>query len=307
MTPPPVAVVVVSWNSRDDLPDCLASLEKATVALEVVVVDNASTDGSAAVARAACPSARVLEPGHNLGFGAASNLGWRSARAPHVLFLNPDAQLQTGALEALCAVLLARPEVGIVGPATRYADGAPQLSFGRALTPWSEWGQRRLVRGLRTRDPRVVAEVEAMLARAHDPDWVSGSCLLARRTLLEALGGFDEQFFLYEEDVDLCVRARAAGSLVAFTPAARVVHRQGRSMAAASLPSALEYDRSHLAYYRKHHGPAGAFGLRSWLTALGLLGLAASAFGRAGAENRARSRARLRLGLFGRDVVHRAA
>ena len=129
------------------------------------------------------------------------------------------------------ALLEARPDVGIVGPATRNADGSPQVSFGPDLTPSSEWRQRRLVRAVQARDPQVLrARLEARCSREHEPDWVSGSCLLARRSLLEALGGFDERFFLYEEDVDLCVRARQAGARVVFTPTARVIHRLGRSM-----------------------------------------------------------------------------
>jgi len=259
-TEPRVAVVVVSWNSREDLPRCLRSLESVGLPLEVVVVDNASADDSATAARAALPSAGVIEAGDNLGFGRASNLGWRATQATYVLFLNPDAEVAPGAVEAMAGLLDTRPEVGIVGPRTRNADGTPQLSFGPDLTPLSEWRQGRLVRGVRARRPRVLAEVESLSAFEHEPAWVSASCLLTRRTLLERLDGFDERFFLYEEDVDLCVRARQAGFRVLFTPAAQVVHGLGRSMDLAGGRARAEYDRSHLLYYRKHHG--------GWRTAL---------------------------------------
>jgi N-acetylglucosaminyl-diphospho-decaprenol L-rhamnosyltransferase len=269
---PRVAVVVVAWNSREDLPRCLRSLEAGGRQLEIVVVDNGSADGSAAVARAVLPSARVIEAGANLGFGRASNLGWRATRAPYVLFLNPDAEVVPRAVEVMAGVLDARPEVGIVGPRTRNADGTPQLSFGPDLTPLSEWRQGRLVRGVRARDPRVLAEVESLSAREHEPAWVSASCLLTRRPLLERLDGFDERFFLYEEDVDLCVRARQAGFRVLFTPAAQVVHSLGRSMERAAGRARAEYDRSHLLYYRKHHG--------GWRTAFLRLSLAIKEAGR---------------------------
>jgi GT2 family glycosyltransferase len=297
---PQAAVVIVSWNSRDDLPSCLRSLETVTVPLEVVVVDNASSDGSAAAAREASPRVRVLEAGSNHGFARAANLGWRATTASYVLFLNPDAELTSGALEALQAVLEARPEVGIVGPATCNADGTPQVSFGPDLTPWNEWRQRRLVRGVRARDPRALADVEALSAREHEPAWVSGSCLLARRTLLERLGGFDERFFLYEEDVDLCLRARQAGLRIVFTPAARIVHRLGQSMEKDSVRARIEYDRSHLLYYRKQNGTLLTGLLRLYLAAAGLVSLLPVRSGRDRAAGGSIARARLRLATFGR-------
>ena len=249
-----VAVVVVSWNSRDDLVACLGSLAAVGIPLEIVVVDNASADGSADAARATAPQATVMDAGENLGFARASNRGWRASRAPYVLFLNPDATVASGAVEALVAVLEARPDVGVVGPVTANADGSLQVSFGPDLTPLGEWRQRRLVRGVRARDPRVLAWLEEATAREVEPAWVSGSCLLTRRSLLEGLGGFDEAFFLYEEDVDLCLRARQKGFRVVVTPTARVTHRLGRSMERAGARARLEYDRSHLHYYEKHNG-----------------------------------------------------
>ena len=255
MSEPALAVVVVSWNSRDDLPECLRSLATVSLPLELVVVDNASSDGSAEAARAIAPQATVVGAGENLGFARASNRGWRATRAPYVLFLNPDARVTPGAVEALHQVLETRPDVGIVGPLTKNADGTPQVSFGPDLTPLGEWRQRRLVGAVRARDPRAMAWVESATARELEPAWVSGSCLLTRRALLEALGGFDEAFFLYEEDVDLCLRARKSGARVVLTPDARVIHRLGRSMERAGSVPRIEYDRSHLHFYRKHNGP----------------------------------------------------
>jgi N-acetylglucosaminyl-diphospho-decaprenol L-rhamnosyltransferase len=288
---PRVAVIVVSWNARDDLVACLRSLRAVTAPLEVVVVDNASEDGSAAAARQSFPDARVIEPGANLGFARACNLGWRATRAPYVLFLNPDAEVAPAAVEALAAVLDARPDVGIVGPATRYADGRPQVSFGPDLTPLGEWRQQRLMRAVRARDARTLSSLEAAISREHEPAWVSASCLMTRRSLLENLGGFDERFFLYEEDVDLCVRARHAGFRVAFTPSASVTHRLGRSMERSSERARIEYDRSHLYFYRKHRGPWATALLRVYLGVTGLAGLV-----RAGTDDD-RKVARARLGL----------
>lgn len=267
-----VAVVVVSYNTREDLVRCLRSLaSQVTLPIETVVVDNASTDGSAAAACMTLPSAAVLENAENLGFGAASNRGWRASSAPYVLFLNSDAVVTAGAVEALARLLDERPEVGIVGPRTVGEDGRIQVSTGPDLTPSAEWGQRRLVHGVREGQADALREAESRHAREHEPFWVSGSCLLARRSALEAVGGFDESFFLYEEDVDLCARARAAGWRIVFTPAATVRHRLGRSMEKAGQRARLEYHRSHLLYYRKHRGLLPTTVLRLLIGARGAL------------------------------------
>ena len=267
---PKVTAVVVSYNTRDDLLRCLASLAAhVRLPLEVVVVDNASTDGSAAAVRAAYPAARVLESPANQGFSAANNAGIRASSAPQVLVLNSDAELTPGALETLSGLLDARPDVGVVGPRTVNPDGSVQLSFGPDLTPLSEWRQRSLVLGLRARRPEALREAEQRASREHEPDWVSGSCFLARRAALEAIGGFDEGFFLYEEDADLCRRLRGAGWRVLYTPAAEVRHALGQSMARDPARARREYRRSHLRYYQKHNGPLLTALLRAYLAVTG--------------------------------------
>jgi GT2 family glycosyltransferase/glycosyltransferase involved in cell wall biosynthesis len=266
LTAPRVSAVVVSHNTRDDLLRCLAALAtRVRLPLEVIVVDNASADGSAAAVRRDHPEVRVLESPENLGFARANNLGLREARAPHVLILNSDAEVARGAVETMAALLEARSDVGIVAPRTLNEDGSVQVSFGEALTPLAEWRQQRLVRGVRARRRGALLEAARRASMEHEPAWVSASCLLARREVLDAVGGFDEAFFLYEEDVDLCVRVRRAGYKVVFTPAAEVVHRLGTSMARSPERAAFEYHRSHLIYYRKHQGPLATALLRSYL------------------------------------------
>jgi GT2 family glycosyltransferase len=178
----------------------------------------------------------------------------------------------------MAELLTLRPDVGLVGPRTLSSDGTVQISFGPALTPLAELRQRRLVRGVRRREAAALHSAEELAGREHEPDWVSASCFLARREALAAVGGFDESFFLYEEDVDLCVRLRQLGWRVLFSPAAVVVHHLGRSMDQSPSRARLEYHRSHLRYYRKHNGPidrlilrgiiAGS-GLSAWLRSLG--------------------------------------
>ena len=169
----------------------------------------------------------------------------------------------------MSGLLDARSGVGVVGPLTRNPDGTVQPSFGSDLTPLSEWRQRSLVLGVRARRPAALREAERRASREHEPDWVSGSCFLARRAALEAVGGFDEGFFLYEEDADLCRRLRGAGWRVLYTPAAEVRHALGRSAAQAPARARLEYHRSHLRYYRKHNGPLLTTLLRAYLAVTG--------------------------------------
>ena len=287
--PPRVTAVVVSFNTRDDLRRCLASLRAhAGLPCEVVVVDNASADASADMVRAEFPEARLIRNRENVGFSRANNQGLREAAGAYVLILNSDAELAPGALPALVALLDARPRVAAVGPRTLNPDGTVQVSFGPALTPVAEWRQRRLVRGVERRDPAALAEAEAHAAVEREPDWVSGSCLLARKDALDSVGGFDESFFLYEEDVDLCLRLRRAGWTVVFTPAAAVVHHLGRSMQTDPARVRLEYHRSHLRYYRKHNGALLSAALRAFIGAGAAVGWLAAAG--PGPERRGRRR-----------------
>jgi N-acetylglucosaminyl-diphospho-decaprenol L-rhamnosyltransferase len=287
MTTPRVSAVVVSFESRDDLGTCLASLAAhGGKALQTIVVDNASTDGSADVVAHAHPEVKLVRNAANEGFARACNQGASVAGAPYLLFLNPDAQVEPGAVDTMAGVLDDEPTVGIVGPRTLGEDGNAQVSFGPALGLAAEWRQRQLVRGVRRRDPEALRAADGQASARSEPDWVSGSCLLIRREAFDRVSGFDEGFFLYEEDVDLCVRVRAAGWRVLFEPAAVVRHRLGRSMARAADRARLEYHRSHLRYYRKHNGALATAGLRGMLAATALVGwtrstLAGEAAGRA--------------------------
>jgi N-acetylglucosaminyl-diphospho-decaprenol L-rhamnosyltransferase len=262
---PAVSVVVVSYNTRELLVACLASLAHTSLPLQVIVVDNASADGSADAARAHGPHVEVIANTENLGFGAANNAGLRAAQAPYVLVLNSDAAIRPGTIETLAGVLDARPDAGVVGPRTVGADGRPQVSFGPDLTPWNEWRQRRLVTGVKRGDGGALRRWERLASAESEVAWVSGSCLLARRDLLARMGGFDEGFFLYEEDVDLCVRIREAGFKVLFTPRAEVLHHLGRSMDGAGERARQAYRKSHVRFYQKHNGPLDRALLRAWM------------------------------------------
>jgi len=299
---PRISAVVVSFNTRDDVLRCLASLERnVSRPFEALVVDNASHDGSVAAIRATHTLAQVVSNERNVGFAAACNQGLRSARAPYVLFINSDAEVQPAAVDALAAVLDARPDAAVVGPRTVNEDGTVQVSFGPDLTLAGEFAQRRLVRGVRARDPDALRRADDASRVECEPAWVSGSCMLARRTALEQVGLFDEGFFLYEEDVDLCVRLRRAGWHIVFTPSAEVMHRLGRSMETTGARSRFEYHRSHLRFYRKHRGVLRTSLLRSWLAGRNLFRWAASLGpGQPRLDARREATGLVRLAIFGR-------
>ena len=260
---PRLSIIIVTYNSRDDLDACLRSLTGGATRLdrEIVVVDNASADGTGTHLRQRWPGVRLIEAGANLGFARANNLGMRQTFGDLVLLLNPDTVVPEGAIDRLVAALEKDGHVAVAGPRIVDERGRPELSFGRMISPLAELRQKFLVGGS---DGLRRTVVERMTRRTRYVDWVSGACLLARRADLEAVGLFDERFFLYIEDVDLCASIRARGRRVLFVADTEIVHRRGRSRASAPAASEAAYRESQIAFYEKHH-PAWVPLLRTYL------------------------------------------
>jgi GT2 family glycosyltransferase len=239
-----LTIVIVSYNTREDLARCLESLHASppTATHEIVVVDNGSTDGSVNAA-AAWPNVRLIASGGNVGFARATNIGIRATESVNVLVLNSDTIVPGGAIDRLLTEFDADPTVAVVGPRIVDGQGRAELSFGRMMGPLNEFRQKRLGRG----------PVEDRTRRRSYPDWVSAACLLVRRADAEAVGLFDERFFMYTEDVDFCAAIRARGRRVLFAPEVEIVHLRGRSAATASVETTAAYRRSQIAFYAKHH------------------------------------------------------
>ena len=269
---PRLAIVIVNFNAREHLENCLASLAAAPplTTHEIVVVDNASTDGSASSVRSRWPAVTIFEQPENRGFASANNAGIRATAGELVLLLNNDTIVPPGALDRLVARLDANRAVAVAGPRLVDGDGNPELSFGPMISPAGELRQKTVV-ALYARDiGPAVRWVRHATSSEHEVDWVSGACLLVRRSAAEAAGLLDERYFLYTEDVDFCAAIRAEGHRVLFTPAAEVVHLRGRSRATAPAASAAAYRKSHLAFYEKHH-PGWVPALRLYLRLKGQL------------------------------------
>ncbi|MGH9349695.1 MAG: glycosyltransferase family 2 protein [Vicinamibacterales bacterium] len=240
-----MSIIIVSYNVRDDLERCLHSLADQALAVdhEILVIDNASTDGTADAVRARWAGVRLVEAGANLGFSKANNLGIRQSSGELVLLLNGDTLVPAGAIDALVRALDRRPDAAIAGPRLVDAQGRAELSFGRMISPLNELRQKLRARG----------NVERLTSRERDVDWVSGACLLVRRADADAVGLLDERYFMYTEDVDFCAAVRARGRRVLFVPSAEIVHLRGRSRQRAPGETQAAYRRSQLAFYEKHH------------------------------------------------------
>jgi len=251
-----LSAVVVTYNSREHIAACLRSLAGArgALAMETVVVDNASADGSVAEARAA--GARVVETGDNLGYARAVNRGTRATTGEFVLVLNPDCVVAPGALVALHAWMRANPRCAIAAPRILNTDGSVEFSarsfpthltflFNRyslatRLWPGNPWSRRYLLSDWDHASDRAV-------------DWVSGACMLVRRSAIEQVGGMDEAYFMFNEDVDWCHAMKRAGWSVDFVAAAEITHHIGASKGRVSDKVILERHRGMIHYFRKYH------------------------------------------------------
>jgi len=267
---PEIAAVLVDYNAGDELAIALQSIaaELEGRNWEAVVVDNASTDAGTASLAGFAPAVRLIRNERNVGFGTAVNQGVAATTAPRVLIMNPDAHLERGAIAALEAVLAEHQACALVGPRILNPDGTIQGSargdpdmltglFGRRqlLTRWFPW--------LPVARRNVIDPVALPAGESHVVDWLSGACVLGPRAAFERVGGFDERYFLYWEDADLCRRLRQIGMHVRYVPSAVAVHRVGHSSRTAQAASIRAFHASARLYYETHVAPGPLNPLRA--------------------------------------------
>jgi N-acetylglucosaminyl-diphospho-decaprenol L-rhamnosyltransferase len=253
-----VDVVVVSYNSAAHLRACVEPLSRLDWA-NVIVVDNGSSDSSLSAVEDLRVRAIAQE---NVGFAGGCNTGWRAGESPYVLFVNPDAQISAESLRMLVNVLESQPELAIAAPRIVGDDGVLNYSLRRFPRLRSTYAQalylHKLAPTARWADEIIRATDAYERQGLHE--WVSGACMLVRRTVLEQLGGWDDRFFFYCEDIDFCRRVRELGLGIQYEPAAVVTHEGGGSaLRSAMLPHLAA---SRLRYARLHRSRAGAFAER---------------------------------------------
>jgi GT2 family glycosyltransferase len=260
-----ISVVIVGWNAKNYLELCLESLESAPPgrSMEVIVVDNASSDGSAEMIEARFPTVQVIKSPENLGFAKGNNVAIRVCRGRYVALVNPDVIVFPGCLDALADYLDANPRVGNVGPRVLNPDMTLQSTCRKFPTLWNNVCSAT---GLATtfKQSKILAG-EHMLYFRHDRvlavDVLVGCFSMIRREAFDEVGLLDEDLFMYGDDVDWCRRCWNAGWQVVFFPGAEAIHDKGKTTAAYPVRFTIAQQKSVLVYWRKHHGSWGMMGI----------------------------------------------
>lgn len=265
---PDLSIVIVSWNVRDLLAACLDSIRANTgqLAIEVIVVESGSSDDSLSMLQTGYPWVRVLPQTRNVGFTVGNNIGLAAATGHLLMLLNPDTEIIGNALLQMTAYLNTHPAIGVVGPRTLNSDGTTQSTkrrFPTLLTAVFEstWLQPFAPRHVLDRFYAADISDEATA----DVDWMQGSALMFRREVYEQIGGLDEHFVMFSEEVDFCKRIKDAGWRAVYLGGARIVHHGGKSTEQAGTRKQIYFQQSKLRYFRKHHGPFFAALLRLFL------------------------------------------
>jgi len=254
-----LSIVIVSWNTRALLADCLGSLATACGDLthEVLVVDNASADGSPDMVQADFPHVRLIPSGGNLGFSKGNNLAFPHTAGDFVLLLNPDTVCPAGSLAALVAFARTRDNLGVAGPMLTDAQGAPTISYGFFPRPRHHWLSFLDPGRILNKPPfqNRVVHVPAADEPSAEVEYIAGACFLIPRAALDRVGHLDERFFMYFEETDWCWRARQAGLTAWYCAEVKVAHLEGQAAARVSRFSLLQLQKSYRLFVAKNYGP----------------------------------------------------
>ena len=264
-----LSIITVNYKSADHQIECLRSIKEnlKNLEYEIIVIDNASGDRSVGKIQAAFSDIVLIENKTNLGFAKANNQGIRHSRGRYILLLNNDTVVLPNAVEAMVDVLKRSADIGIVGCRLLNPDKTPQQSFGSVAGFIGDLLQSTFSNTLFANSSNPI--VEKILARLHRSGkkvgWVCGACMLCRRDSLEETGLLDENFFMYKEDMDLCISFRKKNWGIYYTPDAPIIHHLGASVSAKPFETAIEYRKSQLYFYKKHYGWMGLLCLKIYL------------------------------------------
>jgi N-acetylglucosaminyl-diphospho-decaprenol L-rhamnosyltransferase len=266
-SPIDLSVIIVSWNVRDHLRECLRSIKQCNskITLEVIVVDAASTDGSVAMIEAEYPDVVLLPQTENVGFPRGNNIGLASARGNNLLLLNPDTEIIGDAFSLMLDYLTNHPEVGALGPQLINSDGSVQSSRRRFPTLATGFFESTWLEGWAPGVLRRYYALDLADDEVAEVDWVVGAAILVPRLVYERTGGMDESYYMYSEELDWCRRIKEAGWRIVYFPAAKVIHHYGKSSEQAITTRQINFQRAKLRYFRKFHGRTPAALLRIFL------------------------------------------
>jgi len=259
-----LSIIIVNWNTKDLLIQCLKSLEQTLqrLKMEVFVVDNGSVDGSVKSVREKFPGAIVIQNPINLGFAKANNQALILSKGKYILLLNPDTQEKEGAIETLRAFMDNHPEAGAAGAQLLNSDGSKQNSIANFPSLATELLNKSLLRWL---FPKTFPGKERNISEPIEVDSIIGACMMVRREAMEQVGLLDEDYFLFLEETDWCYRMKKAGWKVYHVPQAEVYHFQGKSAEKDKKRAKVEYYRSRYQFFKKNRG--------SWQWSVLLIGL----------------------------------
>ena len=250
-----ISIIILNWNTRDLLAQCLDSIEqhKGEFQLEILVVDNASNDGSQAMLKEKYPQIRLIINSQNVGFAKGNNQAMQVAQGDYFLLWNSDTFAIPGAMQSLLYLAEKEPKAGIVGAQLRNADNSFQASYSPFPNQWREFliltglGRTFLDHAYPSLGPEEEKGPQIV-------DYVEGACLLVRRQAFQEVGGFDEGYFMYAEEVDWCYRMAKHGWQVWYQPEAKVIHLGGASSAGRRTHREADLYRSRIRFFRKHYG-----------------------------------------------------
>jgi len=248
-----LSIIIVNWNTKDLLLQCLKSVYKAVKEMEteVIVIDNGSQDGSGMEVKGTFPAVQLMENEKNLGFAKAANQGLRKASGRYALLLNPDAQVKEGAIDRMCSFMDAPPEAGVAGAQLLNSDGSKQNSIANFPSLATELLNKSLLRWL---FPDRFLGKERDYPEPVEVDSVIGAGMMVRRDTMEQVGLLDEGYFLFLEETDWCYRMKKAGWKIYHVPHAEIYHFQGKSAEKEKNKARVEYYRSRYHFFKKNRG-----------------------------------------------------
>jgi GT2 family glycosyltransferase len=266
-----VSFIIVSWNVCDLLRGCQRSIIRETEACqqttETIVVDNASSDGSVEMLRQEFPQVKVIANSKNVGFTRANNQALAVAQGRYLFLLNPDTELRPDALRSLIDFMEGHSRAGLVGPRLFYGDGSPQSSRRRFPTLATAFFESTKLQQWFPRN-RILTHYYMLDTRDDETqpvDWINGSAMFVRRDVYDQIGGLDEQFFMYSEELDWCYRARQSGWQIFYLPSAEITHYEGKSSEQVVARRDIYFHSSKIRFFRKYRGVLEAETLRVFL------------------------------------------